>query len=997
MKKSPLISLILIALCAALSVAAQYRFDAWSIDDGLPQNSVRAITQTRDGYLWIATLDGLARFDGVRFTVFNKSTNKELITTRFSSMFQAADGALWLGTESNGVIRFYNNKFENYTVRDGLPGDQLTDIYAESDGRIAVSTLEGTAYWRDGKFLPETDRTANQQRLIYYNPQSRTRWTIDIPNRLTREKDAGRETFKLPFSTAYLSQSEVFEDRSGALWISQSYGLWRFFDGEFKFYYKEQGFFGAVNCFYEDREGTLWIGTAEKGVYRFRDGVFFELTVRDGLSSNAVNHIFQDREGTIWIGTDNRGLNRLQKQLISTFSTREGLSGVNAYPILADSRGRVWIGVQDGNLNVIENGAIRQFDAWGIRTMTEANDGTIWICGQDRIYLYRGERLEELGEDAPPQLTSNFVHAVQTDRAGAMWFSTTVGLFRLRDGEWTHFNKANGFPTDETRFVHEAANGDFYVGTYDGLILIPFSARQTPDADESRLKAGLKTFTVADGLSSNYLRSIHEDADGALWLGTYDGGLSRFKDGKFVNYTTGDGLFSDGVFAILPDDRGNFWMSSNQGIHRVSKQELNDFADGRIKKVNGVGYGKRDGMLNAECNGGRQPAGAKTSDGRLWFATQDGAAIVDPRLLVYNELPPPVVIETALADREKIDFRDEIRLAPGQRNLEIQFTALSFIRSAQMRFRYKIEGLNDDWIDAGTRRDAYFSYLPAGEYTFRVTAANADGVWNEQGAAIRLVVVPSFYQTRWFITLAALAVSLMIYAIFRTRLNRLQREKALAQDFSRRLIESQERERSRIAAELHDGLSQSLVIIKNRAALSLKKKENAEHAFEQLEEIAQASTEAIDEAKEIIYDLRPIQLDRLGLTKAIEAMLRRVSETHEITFVSDVAPLDGIFSKDAESSIYRILQEAVNNVVRHSEASKVVVKIKRSVENVQIFIRDDGKGFVIEPNNGTERGGFGLTGIRERARQLGGEASIESETGAGTTVKVILPLEKSEV
>lgn len=966
------IPILLCVLCQNLS--AQFRFDVWAIDDGLPQNSVRTIVQTRDGYLWLATLDGLVRFDGVRFTVFNKSTHKDLVTTRFTTLFEAGDGALWLGTESNGVVRFFENKFENYTTKDGLPADQVIEIYAESDRRTTIGTPQGIAYWQDGKIYASADNLNNS-----------SVWMFEFPNRIRR----GGEVVNLPFSLLAPPEGRPFEDRSGAVWIPQDFGLWRFQNGNFERFDKKQNFLGEASCFWEDTEGTLWIGTAQQGIYQFREGIFTHLTTENGLPSNEISTIFQDREGTIWLGMSNRGLVRVQKQLISSFSSKEGLKGVNAYPVLADSRRRVWVGKQGDALDLIENGAVRQIPLNGIRSLTEAPDGTIWIAGQDWIYLYRNDKLEKFQGEIAQELISNFVHAIQFDRAGNLWVSTTVGVFRLQNGEWTHFNKADGFPTNETRFVHETASRDFYVGTYDGLISIADCGLRIADCR-------IKTLTTADGLSSNHLRCIYEEADGTLWIGTYDGGLSRFKDGNFVGFSTADGLFSDGVFAILEDEAGNFWMSSNQGIHRVAKKELNDFADGRIKKLNGIGYGKRDGMLNAECNGGRQPTAAKTTDGRLWFPTQDGVAIVNPKLLPYNNLPPPVVIENALVDREKIGFRDEIRLEPNQSNLEIQFTALSFIRSEQMRFRYKLEGLNDDWVDAGTRRDAYFSYLPPGDYVFRVTAANADGVWNEQGASVRVRVIPPFYRTWWFVALTALVIMLLVFTVFRYRFNQLQREKMLAQDFSRRLIESQEQERGRIAAELHDGLSQSLVIIKNRAALSLNKKGDTEHAFEQLEEIAQASTEAIDEAKEIIYNLRPIQLDRLGLTKAILAMFRRVSETHGIEFQTDIEPLDDIFSKEAESSIYRILQESVNNIVRHSAASQVVVKIKRNLESVEILIQDDGKGFVVESNNGTDRSGFGLTGIKERARLLGGEALIESEIGKGTSVKINLSIKNDD-
>ncbi|MBS1794271.1 MAG: hypothetical protein JSS81_10475 [Acidobacteria bacterium] len=974
---------LLVFLLSAGPGAGQYRFDSWTIDDGLPQNSVRGIAQTRDGYLWLVTLDGLVRFDGLRFTVFDKSTHPELVTTRFRSIFAAADGALLIATENNGLLRFDGRRFETFTTAAGLPSDYALRIYAESDDRIAVQTRDGLAYLKDGKISAPDDNRPENERLVYYAAASGNRWKIDLPDRLTLEAAGQTSVRTLPFTVKFMNQVRAYEDRNGALWISESGRLWRYFRGEFRSFERKDGFAGYPSCFLEDRDGTLWIGTTDAGIYLYRNESFKNLTVDDGLSSNFIGALFEDREGTLWVGTNNRGLARIQKQLIRTISARDGLRGANVYPILSDRRGRTWVGAQDGPLNLIENGKFRQFDFYGARSFAEDAAGAIWIFGQDDLRIFRDGRLVPV-TDIPAALKSNFVFAVQTDRAGALWFSTVAGLFRLQNGVWTHFGKADGLPADEVRFVHETARGEFYVGTYDGLVRFD---RDSP-ADRR-----FRVFTTADGLASDHLRTIYEEPDGTLWIGTYDGGLTRFRDGRLTSFTTADGLYSNGVFAILEDARGNFWMSSNQGIHRVAKSELNDFADGRLKKLTGVGYGKRDGMLNAECNGDRQPSSAKMPDGTLWFPTQDGIAVVDPKLLTFNELPPPVVIEAALVNREKAAPENEIRLDQNRDNLEIRFTAPSFIRSGQIRFRYRLEGLDDDWIDAGTRRDAYFSYLPAGRYRFRVTAANSDGVWNETGALLEIVVVPPFYKTWWFAALAALAAAGFVGLLYQTRVRRFRREKNLAEDFSNRLIESQEQERKRIAAELHDGLSQSLVIIKNRAELCLGDPQNTEFTTEHLEEISVTATEAIDEAKEIIHDLRPIQLDRLGLTKAVAAMLRRVSETAGIEFETALEPIDELLPKPAESSLYRIVQEAVNNLVRHSGAARARVEISKTGAALRIVVTDDGRGFdetAARPANG----GFGLAGIRERARLLNGEALIESKINFGTSVKITIPLSR---
>lgn len=342
------------------------------------------------------------------------------------------------------------------------------------------------------------------------------------------------------------------------------------------------------------------------------------------------------------------------------------------------------------------------------------------------------------------------------------------------------------------------------------------------------------------------MRSIYEDAEGTLWIGTYDEGLSRFREGRFFNYKVENGLFNNGVFQILEDRQGRFWISCNKGIYRVSRQQLNDFAEGRIEELTSVPYGKADGMLNSECNGGRQPAGLKTSDGRLCFPTMDGVVVIDPDAVEVNELPPPIVIEQVSIDHSPADFSKEVIIQPGQNNLEINYTASSFIKSGEIKFKYRLEGRDAEWTDAGVRRVTYFPYLPPGRYTFRVIAANRDGVWNLEGASLRVLVRAPFYERGWFLLMCAGAVVGGVLLIFRARVNRLQKKQAAQEAFSRQLIESQEQERKRIAAELHDSIGQSLLIIRNWALVGLNSLTGLNPAREYLDEISDTTSQALE-------------------------------------------------------------------------------------------------------------------------------------------------------
>jgi len=484
--------------------------------------------------------------------------------------------------------------------------------------------------------------------------------------------------------------------------------------------------------------------------------------------------------------------------------------------------------------------------------------------------------------------------------------------------------------------------------------------------------------------------SFHEDRTGTIWMGTDGNGLLRFKDGRFHAITVKDGLYDNLAFQILEDDRGNLWMSGNKGIYRASLPELNAFADGHRKTVTSFAYGALDGMLSRECNGA-SPGGWKTADGRLWFPTIKGLVAVNPAKL--DTTPPRVLIEHVTVDGVVRPAGQPVSIRPGQERLEIQYTALSWSRPQQLRFRYQMAGLDDIWTDVGTRRTAYFQHLPPGNYIFRVMADNGEGVWNETGTQIALTVLTPFYRTWWFLGFVTIAITGVALAGYKWRVQQLERANVAQQEFSRRLINAHEGERQRIAAELHDGLSQSLAIIRQRATICLQAKDDPKRQQEQLEEIAESATAVIDEVRDIIYDLRPVQLDRLGLTNSVREMLDKVGRAHGLAIQQDLDELAGCLPKESENSLYRIVQEAVNNIVRHAHAKQARVRLKLQPGGLRLVIADDGRGFIPDATRDWVTGsGLGLTGIHERTRLLRGELLVESAPQQGTTITVFLPL-----
>ena len=412
-----------------------------------------------------------------------------------------------------------------------------------------------------------------------------------------------------------------------------------------------------------------------------------------------------------------------------------------------------------------------------------------------------------------------------------------------------------------------------------------------------------------------------------MWIGTHGAGLYRYAAGKFVSITSENGLYDNLAFSLVEDDAGNLWMSGNKGIYRAALAELDDFAEGRRTAVNSFAYGSNDGMLSRECNGAN-PAGIKTSTGKLWFPTIRGVAEIDPR--IKFETPPNTKIEQILIDDKIFPLDQSVTMNPAQDNLEIGFTALSWNRPPQIRFKYQLVGLDKDWVEAGTRRIAYYPHIKAGEYTFRVIADNGEGVWSEQIPNIKVVVLPPFYRTAWFIALCLAAVVLAVRFAYGYRLAQIEKISAAKTAFTQQLIEYQEEERKRVAIELHDSIGQSLIVIRNRALMALKTPAKTDRLIYQIEEISAAAADSINEVRQISHNLHPYQLEHLGLTTALETMIEAVASTSTIVFEKNIDDLDGVLTKEAEINLYRIVQESVNNILKHSEATRVKISIYRN-------------------------------------------------------------------
>ena len=961
---------------------------------------MRAIVQTRDGYLWLGTADGLVRFDGVRFTTFNRENSPGMTGNRITALLEDDNGDLWMGSDGL-VMRLHNGVFSSYGSESGVPNGWVGGLTLDASGDPLILSIGSGMRWHQQRL--ETLKTdwfpvsPVASPLTHY-PKSSGFWSQNA--RALKAYLRGQLiSWDAQHGNPGYPIHAVAEDEHGRIWATGTGKLFRDQDGHLEPV--------SIPSACSPAEDTSFIAAPKLKLVCYGAGLPLVASAINGsdqeiladssppsMELHSPTAFYQDREGILWIGTSVAGLWRVRKQVVVKLSTRQGLHDHNVYPIYQDHSGAVWIGAWPNTLNRYHDGKFQYFTerdelAPYISSLYEDRSGTLWVgaYGADRYDTGPRDmlRIFKNGRFIAPAGFESLgpVRAMLQDRRGVLWLGCEDKLVRYDSGTLRSFTTRDGLATDNATVLVEDHSGNLWIGGQGGLTRLS-SGRFTP-------------YTVRDGLPSPSVRSLYVDRENVLWIGTYDGGLGRFENETFTRYTTRDGLFSSGVFQTLEDSRGYFWISSNQGIYRVQKQQLNDFARGKTDVVTSIAYGKADGMLNIECNGGHWPAGTRTRDGKLWFPTQDGVAIIDPEQVPINRTPPPVLIESFLIRHKPIPFDKPVKLKAAQTDFEIQYTAFSFANPGRIHFKYKLDGLDQGWIDAGSRRTAYYSHLPPGSYNFRIIAANSDGVWNKTGQSLAILVLPPFYRTWWFVGLLLMVVGVTAVRAWHYRVSHLERAYATQQTFSRQLIASQERERKRIAAELHDSLGQQLLIIKNWAALALTSLNGSESVKEPLDQISETASHAVEEMREIAYNLRPYQLEKLGLTAAIRGLVARVAASSDIRFVTEIGDVDGLFPQDVEISIYRIVQEALNNMLKHSQATEGWVLAGNNSGTLSLTIGDNGLGFT--PADGRESQqeskGFGLVGIAERVRMLGGRVVIQSAPGRGSSMQISLGIQLS--
>ncbi|PYQ48491.1 MAG: hypothetical protein DMF59_15905, partial [Acidobacteria bacterium] len=725
----------------------------WGVDQGLPQGTVYALAQTADGYVWAATQEGFVRFDGTEFVTYDKAGEPQIHNNMTLSLLSARDGSLYAATNGGGVLHLRGRRIRSFEVADGMPSDAATSLYESGNGTIWIGTQKGLASRRaDGRIVTIAGSQSPSMTITTLAEDWTGQLWIGTTHGIATLKDGRIVRHDTDgFPTVQILSIDVTRD--GSVWIgTRGNGLLRYRSGQFRTYTAADGLPSAnVSAIYEDSHGTLWIGTLDHGVGRFRNERFDFNSEAIGIGNKAVTSFLEDREGNLWIGSAN-GLSRVAEGKVISFTIAEGLLADKVRTVSADSSGTLWIGTGKG-VQTLDG---RHFDKSSgltsdlVMSTLNARDGSLWVGtfdgGLNRVF--QGHTTVY---DTKNGLNSNFVISLYEDRGGNVWVGTPRGLQRIVNGAVAPDTyRLSG---EAVGVIYEDRNGAIWAGTQDGGL--------------NRIVGETVTsFNKRNGLSSDLILALHEDSTGALWVGTAGGGLSRFKAGRWTTITTREGLFDDSVFAILEDANGNFWMSCNKGIFRVSRQQLDDFSEGLLQKVTSVAYGRADGMQSRECNGGTQPVAWMTNDGKLWFATVKGVAMIDSNR-VRGAAAPPVFVQDMFADRHRIDPAGPITLAAGTKTLEFRYAGINLASPEKVHYQYRLEGFDREWIDAGTRRIALYANLKPGSYRFQVRAATDDGPWSTGTTMLRQGAF--FYQTAWFMSLSALILIGSVAGAHRTR------------------------------------------------------------------------------------------------------------------------------------------------------------------------------------------------------------------------------------
>jgi signal transduction histidine kinase/ligand-binding sensor domain-containing protein len=996
-----LLSPLALALNPSLDVS-QYAHTAWKYRDGFTKGEISDIAQTPDGYLWFATQFGLYRFDGTKPAPWQPPPDQSgkpqpLPSDQIQRVLGARDGTLWIGTR-NGLASWKNGKLTRYPELSGFIVSRLLE---DREGSIWVGARELPLAGKLCEIRNATVRCSPETGgVVGLHEDGKGNLWVGTFEGVWRWKPTSQTSPPqfYPLHQPGNGIQGMADDRDGALLISVTGGISRFVDGKPQMAYPYPAAMRAfhANNMFRDRDGGLWVGPIGSGIVHVHQGRTDVFSPLDGLTGNDFLDLFEDREHNIWVATPS-GLDRFRELPVITYSLDQGLSSRPSGAILGARDGSIWIATI-GELNRLSKGqwtvyrsrsavprpGVREVAIAGlpdrqIVSLYEDSRGRIWVSSQSGVGYIENDRF--ISTDVP----GGIVHAIAEDAAANIWIANQdLGLFRLSPDNEVQQMLSDlviaGNPV--TDMAADPSGSGIWLGFFKGG-LAWFSG--------GNIRA---SYSASDGLGAGRVNQLRFDKQGALWAAT-DGGLSRLKDGRITTLTAKNGLPCDAVHWAIEDDAQSVWIKMPCGLARVPRSELDVWAASE-PRPRGSGllhptvFDTSDGITLVPTAGGFTPHVAKSSDGKLWFWNADGIGMVDPGHLPFNNLPPPVQIETVKIDGNARPTAAAFAVPHSVRDIEIDYTALSFTNPDRMQFRYKLEGYEKDWQDVGTRRQAYYTNLSPKQYRFRVMASNNDGVWNEAGASWTFSVTPAFYQTYWFLALCAVAGAGMLWLLYRLRLHQVTHRMNLR-------MEERVNERTRIARDLHDTLLQSFqgVLLKFSAARFMLPSRPAE-AGDMLDGVIEQARAAIAEGRDAVQGLRSSTLINNDLAQAITVFGDGLCADRagqdcpgfrvQVEGASrDLVPL-------VRDEIYKIAIESLRNAFRHSHAKQIEVEIHYQRRQLRMRVRDNGKGIDQEVlNEGGRKGHHGLPGMHERAKLVGGKLNVWSKPDLGTEVDLTVP------
>jgi ligand-binding sensor domain-containing protein/signal transduction histidine kinase len=1026
------IGLFLHAVPAAVAAPADYLVDVWDTEKDLPSSTVTAIAQTPDGYLWVGTDDGLARFDGVRFVTFDPANTPEISQSRIQGLFLDANGTLWINTFRGGLTSYRDGVFRNewpdqalFDLRTALVASssnlvtfvtQFGDVLqhdamntstnwlvvpppagsrpifqcADREGRLWFLTRDGHILQFAGGGFKELRGDGGMAGSHIYTLVADARGQVwaGAENEIARWSGSQFDAVTPTNGAAEIQPLLLFPTKAGAMWVLDGDRFRKMEGREWVAEIAEwRGLLGPASTramgAHEDRDGGLWFNHYGNGLFHIApDGQYQRLTSQNDLPGDRVGAWFQSQDGGIWVGMDYGGLAQLRQQRFQVIGVAEGLPARTALSVCEDGDGAIWIGTGGGGLCRWSDGKITRFPVGAsasanyVFSICPRADGGAWLSaaeGED-LYQFRDGRVQRAAWDV------HGIKSILTDHAGRVWMGTKAGVALWAGDGRRMLGAGDNAAPSAVRALAEAPDGTVWAGADDGTLY-------------RCATNGLDPFRPRDALAGQPIYSLYADADGVIWAGTFRGGLLRFEKGVFRRITARQGLPVDVISQILEDDEGRLWLGTHQGIYCVSRTSLNASAEDRANTVNCVTYGRRDGLPALEFSDGYQPACWRGANGRLWFATTRGVVGVNADELNPAPSPPPVLIEEFRVDGETNALRgEEIIVPPGHQQFDFIFTALNFDAGEKTRFRYRLDGLDADWVDAGTRRSAHYGTLPPGNYRFRVMACNTKGEWNGISAVRSFTVQPHFYQRFWFSMLAGAGVlggavfvaRKIVAAKYRRQLARLEQQHAIESD------------RARIAKDIHDDVGAGLTQITLLTELARREPDRTGRHLDRIAGSARQLTRAMDE---IVWAVDP-QHDTLdGLMDYISAYAEDFLSTAGIRCRMDLPVTLPAARVEAELryNLFLALKETLNNVVKHAHATEVWLRLHIKPDTFTLIVEDNGRGLPVAGGVAGIRAdrlaaGSGLANLGKRLAAVAGRCEIHSQPGHGTRVEMTAAL-----